>query len=93
MQTHTSITFAAAAATNLDAAIPLRYADADLQSTIELRTGAPQIAAAWQLQKRISRPKRKNEDFAALLKSCQSIVCNFHATITMRLTTLRCKAQ
>jgi hypothetical protein len=39
-----SITHAPAAA-NLDAAIPLRSAEAELQNTIELRTTVTQIAA------------------------------------------------
>ena len=65
---HNGITLAAAAAGNLDAAIPLRSADTVLQSAIELRTTAPQIAAILQLQNRISTPKRKNDDFEALLK-------------------------
>ena len=40
-----SIVRAAAAARNLDAAIPLRPAETELQNTIELRTMATQIAA------------------------------------------------
>ena len=40
-----SSTLAAAAARKLDAAIPLRSADTELQSAIELRAAAPQIAA------------------------------------------------
>jgi len=40
-----SIPHAAAAARNLDAAIPLRSAEAELQKTIELRATATQIAA------------------------------------------------
>jgi len=40
-----SIVHAAAAARNLDAAIPLRPAETELQNTIELRTMATQIAA------------------------------------------------
>ena len=58
---HNSITLAAAAASNLDAAIPLRAADTELQSAT-----APQIAAILQLQNWISTPKRKNDDFEAL---------------------------
>ena len=42
---HTSITHAPAAARNLGATIPLRSADIELQSTIDLRTRATQIAA------------------------------------------------
>jgi hypothetical protein len=42
---NTSITHAPAAARNLDAAIPLRSAETELQNTIEVRTMATQIAA------------------------------------------------
>ena len=59
---------AAAAARNLDAAIRMRSADIELQSTKELCTTAPQIATILQLQNRISTPKQKNNDFEALLK-------------------------
>ena len=56
---HTSITLAAAAVGNVDAAIPRRFADTELQSAIELRTKAPQMSASLQLQsQRISTPKR-----------------------------------
>ena len=48
-----SITHAAAARSNLDAAIPLRSADPALQNTIELCTTASQIAAILQLQNRM----------------------------------------
>ena len=65
---HNSITLAAAAARNVDAAIPVRSADTEFQNAIELRTTAPEIAAILQLQNRISTPKRKNDDFEALLK-------------------------
>ena len=40
-----SITHAAAAPSNLDAAIPMRSAETELQNTIELRTTASEIAA------------------------------------------------
>ena len=36
----------AAAARNLDAAIPLRSADTELPSTIELRTAAPRFGSS-----------------------------------------------
>ena len=39
------MTHAPAAAQNLDAAIPLRSAETELQNTIEVRTMATQIAA------------------------------------------------
>ena len=64
----TRSTLATAAARNLDASIPLRSADTELQSTKELRTTAPQIATILQIQNRILTPKQKNNDFEALLK-------------------------
>ena len=50
-----SITHAAAARSNLDAAITIRFAQTELQNTIELRATASEIAAP----KPISTPKRK----------------------------------
>ena len=49
-----SITQTAAPARNLDAAITARSVETELQSTIELRTTVPEIAAP----NRISAPKR-----------------------------------
>ena len=60
-----TITLAAAAARNLDTAIPLPSADTELQSAKDFRTTAPQMAGILQLQNRISTPKRKNDDFEA----------------------------
>ena len=60
---HNSITLAAAAARNVDAAIPLQSADTEFRTAIELRTTAPQTAAILQLQNRISTPKRKKRRF------------------------------
>ena len=60
---HNSITLAAAAARNVDAAIPLRSANTELQSANELRTTAPQIARILQLQNRISTPWAENRRF------------------------------
>ena len=40
-----SITHAAVAPTNLDAATPMRFADTALQNTIQLRTAAQDITA------------------------------------------------
>ena len=65
---HKSITHAAAAARNDDAAIPLRSANIELQNAVELHTTAPQIAAILELQNQISTPKRKNDDFEARFK-------------------------
>ena len=84
---HNSITLAAAAARDLDTAIPLRSADTELRNAIELRTTAPQIAAILQLQNRISKADAKMKQL--LPKHFR----NLHAAITMRFTTLRCKTQ
>ena len=65
---HNSITLAAAAARNVDAAIPLRSADTELQSTIEVHTTTRTNCSDLQLQNRISTPKRKNDDFEARFK-------------------------
>ena len=62
-----SITHAAAAPSNLDAATTMRSAETELQNTIELRAMASEIAApkpdGW-----ISTPKRQKDDFEALFK-------------------------
>ena len=66
-----SITHAAAAPSNLDAATTMRSANAELRNTIELRATASEIAAP----KRNSTPKRKKDDFEALLKrNCKILV-------------------
>ena len=56
---------AAAAPSNLDAAIIMRSADTELQSTIELRATVSEIAAP----NRISTPQQKKDDFEALSKT------------------------
>ena len=58
-----SITHAAAAPSNLDAATTMRSAETELQNTIELRAMASEIAAP-----KISTPKRQKDDFEALFK-------------------------
>ena len=60
-----SITHAAAAPSNLDAATTMRSAETELQNTIELRAMASEIATPkpW-----ISTPKRQKDDFEALFK-------------------------
>ena len=63
-----SITHAAAARSNLDAAIAVRSADTELQNTIELRTTAPQIAAILQLQNRDLDAKAEKRRFEARFK-------------------------
>ena len=55
------ITQPAAAARILDAAITVRSAETDLQSTIELRARCQKL----KLQNRIPAPKRKKNDFEA----------------------------
>ena len=57
-----SITNAATARSNLDAAITMRSAETELQNTIELRATASEIVAP------ISTPERKKDDFEALFK-------------------------
>ena len=59
-----SITNAATARSNLDAAITMRSAETELQSAKELRTTASEIVAP----KPDSTPERKKDDFEALLK-------------------------
>ena len=59
-----SITKAAVARSNLDAAIAMRSAVTELQNTIELRATGSEIAA----QNGISTPERKKDDFEAVLK-------------------------
>ena len=61
-----SITYAAAASINFDAAIPMRSAVTQLQNTIELRATASETAAPKP--DGISTPKRKKDDFVALFK-------------------------
>ena len=62
-----SITNAATARSNLDAAITMRSAETELQNSIELRATASEIVApkpdGW-----ISTPERKKDDFEALFK-------------------------
>ena len=60
-----SITNAATARSNLDAAITMRSAEIELQNTIELRATASEIVAP---KPGISTPERKKDDFEALFK-------------------------
>ena len=60
-----SITHAAAAPSNPDAAIPMRSAKTELQNT----TALPHRRRKLQLQNRISTPKRRKDDFEALFKN------------------------
>ena len=57
-----SITHAAAAASNLEAATPMRSAETELQITIELSATASEIAAPKP------DPKQKKDDFEAFFK-------------------------
>ena len=67
-----SITHAAAAPSNLDAATTMRSAETELQSTIELRAMAIRNCSS---KTEISTPKRQKDDFEALFKR------NFKRTI------------
>ena len=58
-----SITHAAAAPSNLDAATTLRSAETELQNTIELRATASAIAAP---KPDLDATAKKNDDFEAL---------------------------
>ena len=58
-----SITHAATAWSNLDAAITMRSAETELQNTIDLRAMASEIVAS-----KPSTPERKKDDFEALFK-------------------------
>ena len=60
-----SITHAAVARSNLDAAITMRSAETELQNTIELRATGSEIAAP---KPDGSTPERKKDDFEALFK-------------------------
>ena len=60
-----SITNAATARSNLDAAITMRSAEIEFQNTIELRATASEIVAP---KPGISTPERKKDDFEALFK-------------------------
>ena len=59
-----SITHAAVARSNLDAAITMRSAETELQNTIELRATGSEIAGP----KRISTPERKKDDLKHFLE-------------------------
>ena len=59
-----SIAHAAAARSNLDAAITMRFAQTELRNTIELRATASEIAAP----KPNLNAKAKKDDFEALFK-------------------------
>ena len=60
-----SVTNAATARSNLDAAITMRSAETELQNTIELRATASEIVAP---KPDLSTPERKKDDFEALFK-------------------------
>ena len=58
-----SITNAATARSNFDAAIAIGSAETELQNTIELRATASEIVAP-----KLSTPERRKDDFEALFK-------------------------
>ena len=99
-----SITNAATARSNLDAAITMRSAEIEFQNTIELRATASEIVAP----KRISTPERKKDDFEALFKMIfrrkitsakmeKNLLTNhcgsLHAATPVRFTKSSCKRQ
>ena len=61
-----SITHAAAAPSNLDAAIPVRSAETELQNAIELRATVSEIAAPKPED--LDAKAEKKDDFEALFK-------------------------
>ena len=100
-----SITHAAAARSNLDAAIPLRSAATELQNTIELCTTAHKLLRFCSSKTGSRRQSGKTTILKRVLKGilkgkssmqkicCQSTIHTSHAAITMRFTTLSCKTQ
>ena len=68
-----SITHAAAAPSNLDTAITMRSAQAELQNTKELRATTQKNYAQrhrnLQLHSRISTPKQEKDDFEILFQN------------------------
>ena len=95
-----SITNAATARSNLDAAITMRSAETELQNALELRATASEIVAP----KRISMPEQKKLIFEAFFvknwnrkwkqaKSERIQLQQVHAAITMRLATIPSKTQ
>ena len=96
---HNSIMPAAAAVRNLDAGIPLRPADTELQTAMEFtHNGYTQIAAICSSKTGSRRQSGKTTILKHFLKEiskgnhqcqngkncCKSIICNSHAAITMR---------
>ena len=97
-----SITNAATARSNLDAAITMRSAETELQNAIELRATASEIVAPQP--DRISTPEQKKLIFEAFFiknlnrkwkqaKSERIKLQQVHAAITMRLATIPSKTQ
>ena len=90
-----NIPHAAAAARNLDAAIPLRSAETEVQNTMELRTAATQIAAPKPHKRRFWRNFKRKIISSKMKKNLlpKHHNRNFHAATTIRFTTLSCKTQ
>ena len=98
-----SITHAAAAPSNLDAANTMRSAETELQNTIELRATVSEIAAP----KPDVDAKAKKNDFEALFKNilkgkllyqnCENLLANHYrsldAATPIRFTMFSCKRQ
>ena len=90
-----SITNAATARSNLDAAITMRSAETELQNTTELRTTASEIVAP---QPDLDARAEKVEFWSVFLKWKQAKserikLQQVHAAITMRLATIPSKTQ
>ena len=87
-KTQSSITSAAATTRNVDAAIPLRSADNELQNTRELRTTAPQIAATCS-SKTGSRRRRRSGKTTSSIGSCYEWALFFNDDNNVRASGLQ----
>ena len=84
-----SITHAAVARSNLDAAITMRSAETELQNTIEIRATGSEIAAPKpDLDARKENHWRQNKE-NLLTNHCRSL----HAATPIRFTKSSCKRQ
>ena len=81
-----SITHAAAAPSNLDAAATIGFAETELQNTIELRATASETAAPKPDLDAKAKQKRFWSTFYTYFEKEN---CNIHAAITMRFAAWR----
>ena len=99
-----SITYAAAASSNFDAAIPMRSAETELQNTIELRAMASEIAApkpdldAKATKRRFWSTFKRNFKRKIISAKIEKICWQIHfrsldAAIPIRFTIFSCKRQ